>query len=89
MVRKAAGCGNVVQCRHSRPAAGTGVPYERGDDTSWPLEMPPFIGALIQINVASLARTELDARSLMLVRLAVRVSVDTPASSYPLHIGPP
>ena len=49
----------------------------------------PVIGAFIQINAASLARTELDARLLMLVRLAVRASVDTPASSYPLHIGPP
>jgi hypothetical protein len=31
VVRKAAGCGNVVQCRHSCPAAGTGVPRGRGE----------------------------------------------------------
>jgi hypothetical protein len=46
----------------------------------------PVMGALIQINAASLARTELDARSLMLVRLAARAAVDAPASSYLLHI---
>jgi alkylhydroperoxidase/carboxymuconolactone decarboxylase family protein YurZ len=44
--------------------------------------------ALIEINAASLARTELDVRSLMLVRLAALAAVDAPASSYLLHIGP-
>jgi alkylhydroperoxidase/carboxymuconolactone decarboxylase family protein YurZ len=44
--------------------------------------------ALIEINAASLARTELDPRSLMLVRLAALVAVDAPASSYLLHVGP-
>jgi alkylhydroperoxidase/carboxymuconolactone decarboxylase family protein YurZ len=43
---------------------------------------------LIEINAASLARTELDVRSLMLVRLAALAAVDAPASSYLLHIGP-
>ena len=48
----------------------------------------PVMEALIEINAASLARTELDARSLMLVRLAALAAVDAPASSYLLHIGP-
>jgi alkylhydroperoxidase/carboxymuconolactone decarboxylase family protein YurZ len=48
----------------------------------------PVAEALIEINAASLARTELDARSLMLVRLAALAAVDAPASSYLLHIGP-
>ena len=48
----------------------------------------PVLEALIEINAASLARTELDARSLMLVRLAALAAVDAPASSYLLHLGP-
>src|ERR1700730_1193766 len=48
----------------------------------------PVMEALIEINAASLARTELDDRSLMLVRLAALAAVDAPASSYLLHIGP-
>jgi len=44
--------------------------------------------ALIEINAASLARTELDDRSLMLVRLAALAAVDAPASSYLLHLRP-
>jgi alkylhydroperoxidase/carboxymuconolactone decarboxylase family protein YurZ len=47
----------------------------------------PVMEALIEINAASLARTELDARSLMLVRLAALAAVDAPASSYLLHLG--
>jgi hypothetical protein len=48
----------------------------------------PVTGVLIQIKAASLARTEPDARSLMLLRLAARAAADAPASSYPLHVGP-
>jgi alkylhydroperoxidase/carboxymuconolactone decarboxylase family protein YurZ len=48
----------------------------------------PVLEALIEINAASLARTELDDRSLMLVRLAALAAVDAPASSYLLHLGP-
>ena len=36
----------------------------------------PVLEALIEINAASLARTELDDRSLMLVRLAALAAVD-------------
>jgi len=48
----------------------------------------PVMEALMEINAASLARTDLDAHSLMLVRLAALAAVDAPASSYLLHIGP-
>ena len=48
----------------------------------------PAMETLVDINAASLARTELDPRSLMLVRLAALAAVDAPASSYLLHIGP-
>jgi len=48
----------------------------------------PVMEALIEINAASLARTELDDRSLMLVRLAALAAVDAPASSYLLNLGP-
>ena len=48
----------------------------------------PVMEALIEINAASLARTELDDRSLMLVRLAALAAVDAPASSYLLHLRP-
>ena len=44
--------------------------------------------AIIEINTASLNRTELDPRSLMLVRLAALAAVDAPVSSYLLHVGP-
>jgi alkylhydroperoxidase/carboxymuconolactone decarboxylase family protein YurZ len=48
----------------------------------------PVLDALVEINEVSLARTELDRRSLLLVRLAALVAVDAPASSYLLHVGP-
>ena len=48
----------------------------------------PVLDALVEINVASLQRTELDPQSLMLVRLAALIAVDAPVSSYLLHLGP-
>lgn len=48
----------------------------------------PVMEALVEINTASLARTGLDPRSLMLVRLAALAAVDAPVSSYLLHVGP-
>lgn len=44
--------------------------------------------ALVELNAVSLARTDLDRRSLMLVRIAALVAVDAPTSSYLLHVGP-
>lgn len=48
----------------------------------------PVLETLTDINAVSLARTELDARSLMLVRLAALAAVDAPVMSYLLHLGP-
>jgi alkylhydroperoxidase/carboxymuconolactone decarboxylase family protein YurZ len=44
--------------------------------------------ALLELNAASLERTGLDLRSLMLVRLAALAAVDAPVSSYLVHVGP-
>jgi alkylhydroperoxidase/carboxymuconolactone decarboxylase family protein YurZ len=52
------------------------------------LGQAPVMGALVEINATSLARTELDPRSLMLVRLGALAAVDAPTASYLLHIGP-
>jgi hypothetical protein len=38
----------------------------------------PVLEALVELNAVSLARTELDRRSLMLVRIAALVAVDAP-----------
>jgi alkylhydroperoxidase/carboxymuconolactone decarboxylase family protein YurZ len=48
----------------------------------------PVLEALVEINAVSVSRTELDARSLMLVRLAALAAVDAPVPSYLLHVGP-
>ena len=48
----------------------------------------PVLEALVEINAISMSRTELDARSLLLVRLAALAAVDAPVPSYLLHIGP-
>ena len=48
----------------------------------------PVLETLVDINATSLARTQLDPHSLMLVRLAALAAVDAPASSYLLHVGP-
>ena len=48
----------------------------------------PVLEALADINAVSIARTELDERTLLLVRLAALASVDAPAASYLMHIGP-
>ena len=48
----------------------------------------PVLEALTELNAVSLSRTDLDARSLMLVRLAALAAVDAPAESYLLHVGP-
>ena len=48
----------------------------------------PVLETLADINAASLARVELDPATLLLVRLAALASVDAPAASYLLHVGP-
>jgi alkylhydroperoxidase/carboxymuconolactone decarboxylase family protein YurZ len=47
----------------------------------------PVLEALADINAVSIARTELDDRTLLLVRLAALATVDAPASSYLMHVG--
>jgi hypothetical protein len=46
----------------------------------------PVLEALADITAVSVARRELDPQSLMLVRLAVLIAVDAPASSDVLHV---
>jgi len=48
----------------------------------------PVLEALAEINAVSLARTELDPATLLMVRMAALAAVDAPAASYLLHVGP-
>jgi alkylhydroperoxidase/carboxymuconolactone decarboxylase family protein YurZ len=48
----------------------------------------PVLEALTDINAVSIARTDLDPATLILVRVAALVAVDAPAASYLMHIGP-
>lgn len=46
------------------------------------------LDAIAEITAVSIERSDLDARSLILVRLAALIAVDAPAASYLLHVGP-
>jgi alkylhydroperoxidase/carboxymuconolactone decarboxylase family protein YurZ len=48
----------------------------------------PVLEVLTDINAVSLARTELDPATLILVRVAALVAVDAPPASYLMHVGP-
>jgi len=48
----------------------------------------PVLEAITDMTAVSVARTELDPGTLILVRLAALVAVDAPAASYLMHIGP-
>ena len=48
----------------------------------------PVLEVLADINASSLERTDLDAATLILVRLAALAAVDAPAASYLVHLGP-
>lgn len=48
----------------------------------------PVLETLTDINAASLARSELDPATLLMVRIAALVAVDAPPLSYLMHIGP-
>jgi alkylhydroperoxidase/carboxymuconolactone decarboxylase family protein YurZ len=48
----------------------------------------PVLDVATEINAVSLARTELEPRTLLMTRLAALVAVDAPVGSYFLHIGP-
>src|SRR5687768_16367334 len=48
----------------------------------------PVLEALVDINAASLARTDLEPATLLLIRIAALAAVDAPVASYPMHVGP-
>lgn len=48
----------------------------------------PVLDAAAEINAVSLARTDLDPRTLMIARIAALVAVDAPVGSYLMHVGP-
>lgn len=48
----------------------------------------PVLETMTDMVAASLSRSELDARSLLLVRIAALAAVDAPTMSYLLHLGP-
>jgi alkylhydroperoxidase/carboxymuconolactone decarboxylase family protein YurZ len=48
----------------------------------------PVLETLADINAVSIARSELDPATLILVRVAALVAVDAPPASYLMHIGP-
>jgi alkylhydroperoxidase/carboxymuconolactone decarboxylase family protein YurZ len=48
----------------------------------------PVLDLLASMTADSVAASSLDARSLMLVRLAALVAVDAPTASYLLNLGP-
>jgi alkylhydroperoxidase/carboxymuconolactone decarboxylase family protein YurZ len=48
----------------------------------------PVLETLADINAVSLARTELDPATLIMVRIAALVAVDAPPASYLMHLGP-
>ena len=47
----------------------------------------PVLDTLAAITAESMARSRLDAASLLAVRIAALAAVDAPAASYLLHIG--
>jgi hypothetical protein len=47
----------------------------------------PVLEALADINAVAIARSDLDAQSLLMVRLAALAAVDAPTTSYLLHLG--
>lgn len=47
----------------------------------------PLLDAVLEMTAASLSRADLDARELMLVRLAALAAVDAPTASYLLNLG--
>ena len=48
----------------------------------------PVLDTLVAINAESIARSGLDANSLLVARIAALVAVDAPSDSYLMHIGP-
>jgi alkylhydroperoxidase/carboxymuconolactone decarboxylase family protein YurZ len=47
----------------------------------------PLLDTVTEMTAASVARVDLDARELMLVRLAALAAIDAPPASYLLNLG--
>ena len=48
----------------------------------------PVLDTLAAMTAESVARTGLDANTLLAVRIAALVAVDAPVASYVMHVGP-
>lgn len=48
----------------------------------------PVLETVLEMTASSLDRTELDAPTLLMVRLAALAAVDAPTASYLMHVGP-
>ena len=48
----------------------------------------PVLDTLAAMTAESIARSGLDASSLLVARIAALVAVDAPAASYLMHVGP-
>lgn len=48
----------------------------------------PVLDTLVAMTAESVARTGLDANSLLAVRIAALAAVDAPVASYLMHVGP-
>jgi alkylhydroperoxidase/carboxymuconolactone decarboxylase family protein YurZ len=47
----------------------------------------PVLDTVLDINAASLSRTDLDPQTAILTRLAALIAVDAPVASYLVHLG--
>ena len=47
----------------------------------------PVLETVLEMTAVSLARTDLDAATVVLLRLAALIAVDAPPASYVMHIG--
>ena len=48
----------------------------------------PVLDAIAAITAESVVRSGLDAKSLLVARIAALAAVDAPAASYVMHVGP-
>src|SRR5690242_1846663 len=75
-----------VATLRTRRAAGGTASSSGGNQMA--IGPAPVLETLAEINGASLARTELDVQTLLLVRVAALVAADAPTASYLMHIEP-
>jgi alkylhydroperoxidase/carboxymuconolactone decarboxylase family protein YurZ len=72
------------QTRDDRPRRSA----NRKDPMATDPSETPVLDTLAAMTVESVARTGLDANSLLAVRIAALVAVDAPVASYLMHVGP-